>query len=72
LRKTRSYNVFIFDGVNILDIVLNSTEIRLRSNLISSNSSNNKSIMISMNKVGYDFRLNILKSLIDVSDMLAK
>ena len=37
LWKIRYYNIFRFNSIDIFDIVLNSTEVRLRCNLVGYN-----------------------------------
>jgi len=57
LGKTRSYDILQINDIYILDVTLNSIEIRLRCNFIGYN---NESLMVYINKVSHDLKLNVL------------
>lgn len=61
LRKSRRHDIFQFNGIYIFDVVLNGVEIRLGYNLVCCN---NEILMISVDKVSQDFRLDIFNALL--------
>jgi len=69
LGETRSHHVVRFDSINMLNVIFDNTEVRWKSNLIGCY---DKSLVIIMNKISQDIRLNALESSVNTRNMFTR